>query len=148
MWKPFYVMIHQMNVSHINGLNSSPPGKNGHHFTDNIVRYIFVNEKFCILIKISLKFVAEGPVDNNPSLVKIMACCPKSRQAIIWTNADPICWCIYVALGGDELIDKYFKGISYDYLIDLAYTNISKHLWYYKTLLHLSAKQSLHHASI
>ena len=26
-----------------------------------------------------------------------------SRQAIIWTNADPIYWHIYAALGGDEL---------------------------------------------
>ena len=25
------------------------------------------------------------------------------HQAIIWTNADPVHWCIYVALGGDEL---------------------------------------------
>ena len=29
---------------------------------------------------------------------------PNRRQAIIWTNADPIHWRIYVALGGDELI--------------------------------------------
>ena len=28
---------------------------------------------------------------------------PNLRQAIIWTNADPIHWCIYAALGGDEL---------------------------------------------
>ena len=25
------------------------------------------------------------------------------RQAIIWTNADPVHWHIYAALGGDEL---------------------------------------------
>ena len=29
----------------------------------------FVNEKFCTLIKISLKFVPKGPIDNNPVLV-------------------------------------------------------------------------------
>ena len=29
---------------------------------------------------------------------------PNRRQAIIWTNADPIHWPIYAALGGDELI--------------------------------------------
>ena len=28
---------------------------------------------------------------------------PNRRQAIIWTNADPIHLCIYAALGGDEL---------------------------------------------
>ena len=38
-----------------------------------IFRCIFVNEKFYILIKISLKFVPEGPFDNNPTLVQIMA---------------------------------------------------------------------------
>ena len=29
----------------------------------------FVNEKLCILIKISPKFVPEGPIDNNPALI-------------------------------------------------------------------------------
>ena len=29
-----------------------------------------------------------------------------SRQAIIWTNADPIHWRIFAALGGDELINE------------------------------------------
>ena len=47
--------------------------QNGCHFTDDIFRCIFVNEKICILIKISLKFVAKGPIDNNPALVEIMA---------------------------------------------------------------------------
>ena len=28
-------------------------------------RCIFVNEKFCILIKISLKFVPDGVINNN-----------------------------------------------------------------------------------
>ena len=36
-------------------INSSPPGQNGHRFADNVFRCIFFNEKFCILIKISLK---------------------------------------------------------------------------------------------
>ena len=58
-----------------------------------------MNEKFCISIKISLKFVPKGPIDNNQALVQIVAW----RQAIIWTNADLIHWCIYAALGGDEL---------------------------------------------
>ena len=37
----------------------------GHQFADDIFRCIFVNEKFCILIKISLKFVPDGPIDNS-----------------------------------------------------------------------------------
>ena len=45
------------------------PGQNGHHFTDDIFRCIFVNEKFYILIKIALKFVPKGSIDNDPVLV-------------------------------------------------------------------------------
>ena len=32
-----------------------------------------MNEKFCILIEISLKFVPRGPIENNLALVWIMA---------------------------------------------------------------------------
>ena len=53
--------------------NSSPIGKNGCLFANDIFRCILVNEKFCILIKISLKFVLEGLIDNNLALVQIMA---------------------------------------------------------------------------
>ena len=38
-------------------LTHFPPGQKGHHFTDDIFKYIFVNEKFCILIKIYLRFL-------------------------------------------------------------------------------------------
>ena len=46
---------------------------NARHFADDIFWCIFVNEKFCILIKFSLKFVPNGPIDNNPALLQIMA---------------------------------------------------------------------------
>ena len=52
--------------------NLSPPGQNGHLFPDYIFGWIFVNEKYCILVKISLKIVTKGPIDNNPALVQIM----------------------------------------------------------------------------
>ena len=54
-------------------VNSSPPGQNGRYFTDHVFRCIFLNEKFCILIKISLKFVPKGPINNSPALVEIIA---------------------------------------------------------------------------
>ena len=55
--------------------NSSPPGQNGRHFPGDILSCIFINEKFCILIKISLKFVPKAPIDNIPALIQIMAWC-------------------------------------------------------------------------
>ena len=70
-------------------LNTSPLGQNGHHFTDDSFKCIFVNEKFPILIKISLKFVPEGPIDNSPALVLIMTWCrigtkPLSEPMLTW----------------------------------------------------------------
>ena len=44
-------------------------GQKGCHFADDIFLCIFVNEKFCILIKSSLKCVPKGPIHNNPTLV-------------------------------------------------------------------------------
>ena len=49
--------------------NSSPPGQNGRRFADDILKCIFMNERFCILIQISLKFVPKDPINNNPALV-------------------------------------------------------------------------------
>ena len=50
-------------------INLSPSGQNGGYFADNIFICIFVNETFCILIKLSLKFVPKGPIGKNPALV-------------------------------------------------------------------------------
>ena len=36
---------------------------------DIIFKSISLNEKFCMLIKISLKFVPKIPIDNNPASV-------------------------------------------------------------------------------
>ena len=44
-------------------------GQNGRHFTDDNFICNFVNENFCILIKISLKFFPRGVFENNPELV-------------------------------------------------------------------------------
>ena len=50
-------------------ISSSLPGQNGRHFADDIFGCIFLNEKFWILIKNSLKFIPKGLIDNNPALV-------------------------------------------------------------------------------
>ena len=56
--------------SHFNTLR---PRQDGRHFADDIFMCVFFNEKCCILIKCSLKYVRKGPIDNNPALVQIMA---------------------------------------------------------------------------
>ena len=57
--------------------NSSPPGQNGRHFADDLFGCIFVCKSFVFWLKFHWSF--------------------------FWTIADPIQWCTYAALGGDEL---------------------------------------------
>ena len=54
-------------------VNSSPPAQNGRHFADDTFGCISLNEKFCIMIKMSLKLVLKGPIDNKPAVVQVMA---------------------------------------------------------------------------
>ena len=67
-----------------------------------IMKCIFFDEKFCILIQILLKFVPNGPIDS--STVSGKGLVPNGRQAITWTNADPVYCRIYATLGDNELI--------------------------------------------
>ena len=53
--------------------NSLRPRQNGRLFADDTFKCIFLNENVRILIKISLRFVPKGPINNIPALVQIMA---------------------------------------------------------------------------
>ena len=46
---------------------------NGRHFADDIFKCICLNENVWNPIKISLKFVPMGPINNIPAMVQIMA---------------------------------------------------------------------------
>ena len=54
-------------------LNTLRPRQNGRHFADDVFKCIFLNENVWILLKILLKFVPKGPINNIPALVQIMA---------------------------------------------------------------------------
>ena len=98
---------------------SSPPGQNGSHFTNKILI------RFCMLIKVC----PEGPNSQKPSIGLNNGLVPNRRQAIIWTNADLIHWCIYVALGGDELMCK-ITGRSTHMVSELLFM-ASRTSWYF-----------------
>ena len=54
-------------------VNTLRPRQNGRHFASDIFKCIFLNEDVWISIKISLKFVSRGPINNIAALVRIMA---------------------------------------------------------------------------
>ena len=66
----YYTRIHILCSYHVNTLR---PRQNGGRFPDDIFKCIFLNENVWISIKISLKFVPRGPINNIPALVQIMA---------------------------------------------------------------------------
>ena len=58
---------------HVAYINTLRPRPNRRHFADDIFKYIFLNENVWIPIKISLKFVPKGRINNISALVQIMA---------------------------------------------------------------------------
>ena len=56
-----------------NQVNTLRPRQNGRQFLDDIFKRIFLNENVWISLKISLKFVPKGLINNIPALFQIMA---------------------------------------------------------------------------
>ena len=63
----------------------------GRCFADDILKWIFSKENMIILIEISLKFVHDGPINNNSSLA--MCWHRLSRNLIIIFNT--IVWNVF-----------------------------------------------------
>ena len=74
-WTESYRMQFAAVLSRVVSFNTLRPRQNGRHFPDDISKWIFLNENVWISIKISLKFVPRGPINNIPSMVQIMAWC-------------------------------------------------------------------------
>ena len=97
-------------------INTLRPRQNGRHFADDIFKGIFFNENVWILIKISLKFVPKGSINNIPAMVQIMAWCrpgdkPLSEAMIVsllmhicitrpqWVNMVPSSYMVSTSAG-------------------------------------------------
>ena len=65
------VSVHKTVVKHC--FNTLRPRRNEQHFADDIFNRIFFNENDWISIRISLKFVPQGPINNIPALVQTIA---------------------------------------------------------------------------
>ena len=65
------------------------PEQNGCHFADDIIKRIFLCDRFHILIEFSLKCVPSGLADNEcKDWLKIWLGVVR-QQAITWTDVDP-----------------------------------------------------------
>ena len=71
-FRGIFHLCHINNNSH-EAINTLRPRQNGRHFAEHIFKCIFLNENVWISIKILLKFVPKGPINNILALVQIMA---------------------------------------------------------------------------
>ena len=75
-------------------MNTLKLRQNSRHVADNIFKFIFLYEFCCTLIEISLKFVANGPINNKTSIGTDNVLALNRQQAIISTNNGLVYWYI------------------------------------------------------
>ena len=61
---------------------------NGHHFAEEISKWIFFNGNYCSLIIISMKCIPKGPINTMKALVQMMVRCQTSNHGWWWLG-DP-----------------------------------------------------------
>ena len=110
-----------------------------HIEADDIFKCIFLNENVWNPIKISLKFVPKGPINNNPSLVQIMVWRRPSTKPL----SEPIMGSLltHLRVTRPQWVQTVFRGIkiclvkirrSRDHLILMAkmYTSATFHQYW------------------
>ena len=114
-------------------VNKLRPRDNGRHFTDDIFKCIFMNENLWIPVKISLKFVPKGPINNIPALVQTMACRQPGRKPLSetmmvrlpthicvtrpqWVNNLLVCWIYFRKYIKHLILYHFLTLIWYRYL--------------------------------
>ena len=69
----WFLAVSNYKFISFDSVNTLRTGQHGSHFADDTFKRIFLNENVLISIKIPLKFVPQGPINNIPALVQIMA---------------------------------------------------------------------------
>ena len=88
--------------------NTLRPRQNGRHFADDTYKRIFLKENVGISIKISLKFVPKGPINNISALVQVMVWPRPGDKPFTEPMVLKLLRRIYVSLGLDELMLVWF----------------------------------------
>ena len=80
-------------------VTESPPKQNGRHFADDIFKFMFMNEMFCISYQSFTEVCSQGSEWQKDNVGLSDGLAPNMRQALTWSNVDPVYWRIYAALG-------------------------------------------------
>ena len=108
--KMIYIMMENNTCVIYNNaasVNTPRPRPNGRHFAD-IFKCIFLNESVWIPIKISKKFVPEGPINNIPS----------SSEPMLVSLTTHIC----------VTRPQWVNGATQSTIVD-QWSHMAKHIW-------------------
>ena len=81
----------------------------GRHFLDDIFKCIFLGENVLTSIKISLKFVPKGPIENVLTLLQMMDWCRQGDKPF----SEPMIVCLVTHMYGIGLNDLIHKNKLY-----------------------------------
>ena len=104
-------------------INTLRPRRNGQHFAHDIFKRVLFHENVWISIRISLKFVTKGPINNIPALVQIMVW-RRSATSHYLNQWWLVYWRPYASLGLNEL-----PVLAWPHALD---TNVVLFNWCYK----------------
>ena len=82
-----------------------------------------MNENAWISIKISLKYVSKGPINNIPALVQIMACHQPGNKPL--SEPMMVYWRIYASLGLNDLTEYSTERVSKQFLFRKIFLKFS-----------------------
>ena len=112
-------------------VNSLRPRQNRRHFADAIFKCTFLNENVWILIKISLKFVPKGPINNTPSLVQIMAWCRPGDKPLYEPMMArlPMLICVTQSVKSKYINTFEFEFMTWCFSLNYNRHHINQYIW-------------------
>ena len=119
--------LHTPVLYHI--FNSLRPRRSRCYFANYIFKYSFLNKNALISIKISLKFIPNGPINNIPASVQIMAWCRPGAKPLSETMM--VSLHIYESLSLNELIHDIECGHRNNTACRELMIRVVDILWYF-----------------
>ena len=83
--------------------------------------------KLLYLIRISLKCIPQGLINDKSATDSGNGLATNRQQAIVWRNADPVHGCVNAGVGGDKL--NYFKLITNWAFNDVSFSRCHFLIW-------------------
>ena len=131
---------------HYELINTLKPRRNGQHFADDIFKRIFFNEDVWISIKISLKFVPKGQINNKPALVQIMAWCRLGDKSL--SEPKMVSLLMHICVTRPQWVNRYIASsclTAHGYLCQWSLLKLCP-LWHsYSIICVKNMISTLHH---